>query len=177
MTEELKTQKDPFETRVNVLNNYFDRFKPSLSTIFGLDFDYIDQASERVAILTFRYVKNLIRPMLAEDDAFSQIYKIAANTELAIMRVKPIQLEDEVVTQQINAYLAFSVASAMVIDWFELDNVKVNKVIYSADIQEFVDEHIKWLDNLDVKYYYPIFFSSQVWRLFHYLLVERIKQQ
>ena len=84
--------------------------------------------------------------------------------------------EDKLGVATLNAQLALNISLGLLIDWNMLDLNKFARLL-EADVQirSFLKEHILWLTNLDSRYYLPGFSNAQVWKLFHYLVSDRIK--
>ena len=113
--------KDRKKTRQEVIQDYLDLWKPELEKSYGVELRYEEGAAEHITELYFRYVDEYIKPMLENSDSLIQVYKIAANTELSILRISPIQFEDERIEKELNTYLAFYIALSIIVDWFNLD--------------------------------------------------------
>lgn len=168
---------DRKRTRQEVIQDYLEHWKPELERTFNVKFTYIDDAAQLITELYFRYVDEYIKPMLENNKSLIQVYKIAANTELSILRISPIQYEDEKIEKDLNSYLAFNIALSIIVDWFNLDRSKLIEIKESnKELQEFIAEHIIWLIHLDPKFYYPVFSNSQVWRLFYYFLRDNLNK-
>lgn len=162
--------------RLLEINSYLDFFKKTESKI-GNEVSYVDDAGELITALYYRYADDAVRPVLENEKARIQVYKIVSNTELSVMRIMPIINENPDESLRINAKLAFFLAISLLMEWLELNGDKCAEILKKDnELRAFVDEHIKWLVLLEPQFYNPIFSNSQVWRLFHYLLRDRIEK-
>jgi len=136
----------------------------------------IETSAGNICDLYDRYVEEIIRP--AVTSGIIQNYKIIAFTELAVLRVQPISFadEDELSTASYNAELALHIGINFLLDWHNIDPKKFRELIEKdGQLDTFLTEHKNWLATLDSRYYFPGFSNSQVWRLFHYLVGDRIQ--
>jgi len=166
------------ELRERALYNYITNFVVQLQDDRGIKLIIDAEESARaIADLYFRYANELVRDTI--DSGIIQHYKIIGYTELCVLRVNPITTdggEDKLGVATLNAQLALNISLGLLIDWNMLDLNKFARLL-EADVQirSFLKEHILWLTNLDSRYYLPGFSNAQVWKLFHYLVSDRIK--
>jgi len=167
------------ELRERALHNYISNFVVQLKQDLQkaevvID---VDEAARNISALYFRYANEVVRGTI--DSGIIQHYKIIGFTDLCVLRISPIEIKgdaDLLTAATLNAQLAFDISLGMLIDWNMLDIEKFAKLIESdGQIRSFLKEHILWLTNLDSRYYFPGFSNAQVWKLFHYLVSDRIK--
>lgn len=170
--------KEQIESRIQVIFNYIHAFAESLKNeeIPILTFD-AEEAAKSIVTLYDRYTEEVIRPAINSDTIHHS--KIAANTELAILRINPFVCEtDRDAEKIINIRFAQYAAIRIILEWNEsvIDNVKALEVMKNdTEVKAFLKEHIDWLRLLKPAYYYPVFSNAQVWRLFYYLLKIKIE--
>lgn len=134
-----------------------------------------EQAAERICDLYFRYAEEVIRPVVTS--GIIQHYKIIGHTELAVLRVQPIAVKngDVMTAVRLNAMLAMHIGISFLIEWNEIEPQKFRQIIGTdGPMLTFIREHLIWLMNVDVVSHFPGFSNSQIWRLFHYLISDRI---
>jgi trehalose-6-phosphate synthase len=167
--------QDHTQSRTEAIHRYINSFiqKIKEEESYNVNVDAA-LAAEIIVALYDRYAEEIIRPTITSQ--IIQNYKIASNTELAILFVSPIEFPDNIsIERMLNARLAFYVGLQIIFEWNKLNVEKANVLLRDDnEIKSFIEEHIQWLYLLDVRYRYPIFSNSQVWRLFHYLLRDRI---
>jgi hypothetical protein len=136
----------------------------------------VSKAAENVCDLYVRYADEVIRPTIAS--GIIQNYKIISYLEVAVLRVRPIDIPgaDELEILWYTAKLAAHIAITFLLEWNEIDVAKFNALIVKDEqLASFLREHIKWLAHLDVRYYFPGFLNAQTWELFYYLVSDRVK--
>jgi hypothetical protein len=153
----------------------------------------IPYAAENVNNFYWRVYSNSLKPLLNpnrdESDHNLHYYKIISASELAVMSVLPIDIEnvDEVEYEnkrnRINAEFALMVGLSIMLNWkFNNDIISVDALNFVLDQKELMDmnengeitypvsfaiEHIQWLIDLNVNTTpLPLLINSQVWRLF-----------
>ena len=176
--QEDQTPEQEKQTRLKASSDYLLKFKEFEKSYSG-EQEIIFKQDSAILINTvyWKYADEVVRPALVDPEKRIQAYKIAANTELAVLFIMPINHHDPKVQKFINARLAFFLAISMLLEWGELKIEKsFNLIQNDSEINQFFDEHIKWLILLDPKYFYPVFSNAQVWRLFYYVLRDRVKQ-
>jgi len=132
------------------------------------------EAARSIVALYDRYAEEIIRPSINPNIITS--FRIVANTELAILRVRPFENIDRSKEKSINARLAFYVALRILIEWHSFKEDDVNDLLNDDfELRAFVSEHYKWLFLLDTTKQYPVFSNAQIWRLFYYLIRDRTK--
>lgn len=160
--------------RLKEIGGYLNHFKELQEKKGFTDTIFREDAAELINAVYFRYADEVVRPALI-DNTRIQVYKIASNTELAVLLVSPIVHSDYKKQRLLNAQLAFFVAASLLFEWEEISMDKVNTLLdEDSKLKSFLLEHFNWLFLLDPKHYYPIFSNSQVWRLFHYVILDRI---
>lgn len=131
-------------------------------------------AALNIAMLYLRYAKDVLIPSISS--GIIQNFKFISATELAILRISPIEFHSDLQKEkELNLELAFFISFSILIRWHYLDERKIQIVIEDHEIKTFITEHKKWLRLIDPAYSNPIFLNSQVWRLFFYLLKDRSK--
>jgi hypothetical protein len=143
----------------------------------GLDKTFCDSlfAAQQIVSVYQEYAETLIRPSI--NSGIIQNYKIIANTELAVLRVSPIVIPDDIkLEKNYNARLALDIALNILLEWNTLDEQKCEEVFRNDnEVKSFLNEHLQWLYLLKPIYYYPVFSNAQVWRLFYLLLKEKTR--
>ena len=175
--------QEQYETRVVALASYIKNFVDSVmeSENVALTIDIRD-AAESICTLYDSYTENIVRPSIISSNDKGNIiqnFKIISNTELSTLRVAPISAEGlhENQVKSYNVRLALDIAIALLIDWNEISASKAKQIIASdSEIKAFLEEHTKWLFLLDIRFQFPLFSNSQIWRLFYYLLRDRSNQ-
>lgn len=145
----------------------------------------INEAAEKIVAVYGRYTDEVVRPSLepktnengVTEPTKIQNYKIIANTELAVLRVEPIELEDDKIAKRLNAELAFHIGLGFLLEWHKLNPALIARILdEDEDLKKFLAEHFTWLILLDTRNAYPIFSNCQIWRLFHYVLMAKLQQ-
>jgi hypothetical protein len=137
----------------------------------------IDAAADHIGDLYDRYVEEVMRPVVKS--GIIQNYKIISFTELTVMRVQPVDVVDgdELQIAWYNAKLATHIAIAFLLEWNNIDSGRFKELIEKdGQLSIFINEHTTWLADLDNRFYFPGFSNSQIWRLFHYLVQDRIQK-
>ena len=163
------------EKRLSEIRNYLELFKSELAEREHVNIFYKDNSPEVINAIYYRYADEVIRPSI--DSGTIQNFKIAAMMELVVLIVSPVTLVNIEQSKFYNARLALYVALRFIVEWNldELDTDRCYEVLRTdKDFILFLDEHFKWLYMLDPNYYNPVFFNAQIWRLFFYLLKEKM---
>lgn len=166
---------EQIQARIKVLCAYLEGFVALTLKSEGIKLEInVPESATNICALYERYAEEIVRPTI--DSTRIQHFKIIANTELSTLRVSPISYPESLEQQnKLNAKLAFHIALSFLIDWNSLDSNKALMVLSEdTELRTFVEEHLQWLIVLDSRYLFPIFSNSQVWRLFFYLLRDRI---
>ena len=162
--------------RENAMRSYLQSFLDLYNTTFNKSLSLnIEEAAANICSLYARHLEEIVRPSVISGSGTIQHYKIIATTELAILRIAPFStLETQ--NKALDAELALHVSLRMLIEWNSLDEIKCKQIFKDdKEIKSFLHEHLTWLILLDTRYLFPNFSNSQVWRLFHYLIRDRIK--
>jgi len=85
-------------------------------------------------------------------------YKICSGLELAIMRMLPLEHEDQKLIKKINADFAFISAKEILQSWGTY-NIKIR-------LDDFNKEHLTWLEFINSYKSFPIFSNAQTLRLY-----------
>lgn len=109
--------------RLGVISAYLSIFSEAEKKHSGVEITYRQDAMQIVNAIYWRYADELIRKTI--DSGIIQNYKIAANTELAIMLADPIESVSEGSSttdvtnfkKLLTARLAFFTAFSMLIEW------------------------------------------------------------
>jgi hypothetical protein len=164
--------------RLEAIKIYLKSFKEQTDE----SIEYIDEAADLITKVYFRWVNEVIRPSIHKEKLI-QIFKVCATTELSVLTVEPIKGDDEEKTKFLNCSLAFFMAVNMLLDWSneQTTDKPLNKekcwelIEKDSDIDNFVTEHTNWLMLVNPQFFNPIFYNSQLWRLFYYLLKVKTK--
>ncbi len=172
---------EQYESRVAALATYIEEYINSVKETKGISLVIQkEDAAKNICELYDRYTEDIVRHWIkgSQKGNIIQNFKIIANTELAAIRIFPITIDGEAADQikKYNVGLAIHIATSFLIDWNEIDPFKARKVISTdEEIIYFLEEHATWLYLLDTRFQFPLFSNSQVWRLFYYLLRDRVK--
>ncbi len=153
--------KDFFDKRKDELQKIFDEFQESYPSII-----FTKDAAKNVCEVYFNYLdffQNYLEPKSKVN-----IYKIVSGTELAIVRVSPIEHDEMDEKSVLNAQLAFFVGFNILFSWAGYDNNKADYLF--KNLSDFVTEHLTWLELLNPQVQYPYLSNAQTWRLLDLLL-------
>ena len=161
--------------RIKVISLYIDDFIKKEEVKGKIFVCNSEEMASSIVNLYENYAETLVRPSI--NSGIIQNYKIISNTELAVLRIAPLTISDNQIEEKLyNSKLALHIALRILIEWNDLKPNECESLFNSDnEIKSFLEEHLTWLYLLKPAYYYPIFSNSQVWRLFHYLLKERLK--
>jgi hypothetical protein len=154
---------DFFDKRRNELQKIFDKFQESNPNII-----FTKEAAQNVCEIYFNYLE-FFRDYL-EPESKVNIYKIVSGTELAIIKIAPIQHDDEETKLALNAKLAFFAGFNILFGWAGYDNDKATYLFKDEDLGKFATEHLTWLELLNPQVQYPYLSNAQTWRLLDLLL-------
>lgn len=143
--------------------------------------DYAEKVCEAYyAYLEFFKRKILLPPDGGDKEAKVNISKIISGLELAIVNIKPLKVDGNLeATHIVNAHLAFFCAITFLTGWHEdrYPNIIKWEQNVLEDLDEFVNEHIKWLIMLNPQAQYPYMSNAQTWRILYLLLIEKSKNE
>ncbi len=175
--------------RLSEFRNWIGIFEAAHKQKGTHNFTFIDNASEILNDVYWRYVENYIRPIIANKKGSlgeSRIsrFKIISATELCIVDVQPINLKtknkkDE---RKLNAEFAWFVGLTVLISFSEytISDSSIEIVakykekipgIDTSEILTILEEHIQWLILVDPSVQIPIISNSQTWRFFYLCLL------
>ncbi len=168
--EEIKDRHN-IPKRISELDLILDVFKTQYQVDYNIEINFIDSASEVIALLYYYLIEKEIKGYL---DNNSNIFKMASATELIINYVQPIisSSSDQKNLRRLNAELASYSAVSFVSGWKDVDFYLGSGIHTLNDSMDtFLNERLKILENMDIKNRtLPILFNSQSWELF-YLIV------
>ena len=169
-----------FQTWIQIFSDYHSQTNNPLI--------FIDNAAQILNAMYWRYVEHYIHPVIAnkvdKSSPESKIsrFKIISATELSIIDVQPIILENGEIDRTKNAEFAYFVATEILLVFSEtaisektlqyVSNFK--EQIEEVDVTEILsikEEHLKWLANLDSSLQLPILSNAQMWRIFYFSLL------
>ena len=152
---------DFFDKRKDELQQIFDEFQESYPTVV-----FTKDAAKNVCEVYFNYLDFFQNYLETEPKV--NIYKIVSGTELAIVKILPIEHDDEDEKLAVNAQLAFFAGFNILFSWEGYDNRKATYLF--EDLSDFVTEHLTWLELLAPQVQYPYLSNAQTWRLLDLLL-------
>jgi hypothetical protein len=182
-----KVEKEARAKRLKEYQGWLKKFKAYWQgKRTGISFSYIDNAPALLNDLYWRLAEDYIRPLLknGEGELRHPIhpYKIIAVSEIAVMMTEPISLSEKNknLEKQVNAMLAWFIATQIIENWDTGSKVKVtaSEIYTVAGFLEnikpgekydnsFEEEHIQWLEILNVSVEKPFLLLAQSWRLFY----------
>jgi hypothetical protein len=161
--------------RLGEFKKWLDTFKEYYETTFNAAINYVDDAPTYLNDWYWIRRETDIIPYMEGDTPDDEIlinkYKIISGIELAIVGFQPIINDDIDERSKLNAELAWFTSLAFLINWTEVDQTVIAKIIQNEEnVFRFVIEHRKWLTKLDAQYAYPVFSNSHTWWNFHLVL-------
>lgn len=135
----------------------------------------IEGSARKVAEKYFELSENVIKKYLPPN-SFSNKYKVAAGSEIAVMHILPFNFEDPNFTlmqrREINALFAIELAISILlnIQFESKDEVKLNPV--NPALGKILSNHKLWLSRLNTKdiSIAPTFIDSNFWEAYFYCL-------
>jgi len=182
---------DKKEKRLSEFKDWINGFAVAQKIKSGIDLVFIDNAAEILNDRYWEYAESYIRPIIDDlkepenikDESKISRFKIISASELTIIDVQPIALEeDKHKEKRLNAefgwFVGFSILSS-----FSETPISDEAAEFLRDYKEEIpdvdtskivtvyEEHIQWLCNIEQDVQLPIISNAQTWRLYYFSLL------
>ena len=163
-------ERHNIDKRIIEIQSIMDSFRSNYLKDYDVQIEYIDNAAVIISYFYYFKMEYEIKNYLEEN---SNIYKMAAGTELVFNFVQPIiqSNPNNKSLRRLNAELSSFAAIGFLSGWNDLDYYLGSGIEpLNNSIDTFLNERLKILTNQNLEAALPILYNSQSWELFHLIL-------